>query len=69
MKTVCPPAETINQKGSSAIFKTKIQVSECSCHVLHSICLAEPIILKVTPSFGFVTECFFMTHHCLNLGE
>lgn len=24
--------------------------------------------LRITPGFGFVTECFFMTHHCLNLG-
>lgn len=29
----------------------------------------EHITLKITPAFGFVTECFFMTHHCLHLGE
>lgn len=29
----------------------------------------EHITLKNTPAFGFVTECFFMTHHCLHLGE
>lgn len=28
----------------------------------------EHITLKVTPAFGFVTECFFMTHHCLHIG-
>ncbi|XP_020626137.1 ubiquitin conjugation factor E4 A-like [Orbicella faveolata] len=28
----------------------------------------EPITLRGTPAFGFVTECFFMTHHCLSLG-
>ncbi|KAJ7373174.1 Ubiquitin conjugation factor E4 A [Desmophyllum pertusum] len=29
----------------------------------------EHITLRITrPAFGFVTECFFMTHHCLNLG-
>lgn len=28
----------------------------------------EHITLKNTPAFGFVTECFFMTHHCLHLG-
>lgn len=29
----------------------------------------EHITLKITPAFGFVTECFFMTHQCLHLGE
>lgn len=28
----------------------------------------EHITFKSTPEFGFVTECFFMTHHCLHLG-
>lgn len=28
----------------------------------------EHVTLKDTPAFGFVTECFFMTHHCLHLG-
>ncbi|KAL9957844.1 hypothetical protein ACROYT_G034792 [Oculina patagonica] len=28
----------------------------------------EHITLQITPAFGFVTECFFMTHHCLHLG-
>lgn len=28
----------------------------------------EQITLKITKTFGFVTECFFMTHHCLSIG-
>ena len=29
----------------------------------------EQIMLKITKGFGFVTECFFMTHHCLSIGK
>ena len=29
----------------------------------------EQITLKITKTFGFVTECFFMTHHCLSIGK
>ena len=29
----------------------------------------EQITLKMTNTFGFVTECFFMTHHCLSIGK
>ena len=79
-KTICPPPKNINETLEQCFFlfyncKSSLQklfltiIKDPGSNLRLIICLAEHITLRVTPAFGFVTECFFMTHHCLNLGE
>lgn len=79
-ETTCFPFENINETLEQCFFlfyncKSLLQklfltiIKDPGSNLRLIICLAEHITLRVTPAFGFVTECFFMTHHCLNLGE
>ena len=67
----------LNHLSHTAFFKFSPSVAYDNCelycmqkykHFNFLIFLLENITLKNTPAYGFVTECFFMTHHCLNLG-